>query len=388
MKILHIADLHFGKAIHGQSLIDHGDQPYWVERFLELVKQEKPEAILIAGDVYDRSAPSNEAVELLDHMLTELVVQEDAPAVMIISGNHDSGRRLSFGSRLLEKQNLYIAGVLKPEIMHVTLEDTYGPVTFWLLPYLFPAAVNEVLGTECRDYDSAMRAMIAAQDIDYSQRNVIVAHQNVLAFGAEADRGGSETMVGGVGGIDYEAFNGFDYVALGHIHAAQAMGREEVRYAGSPLCYHFEETRRPKKGPVLLEMTAKGEPIDIRVCELPVLHEMREVTGTMEEIIEAEKYRDNREEYIRVILKEGKREADTDDSLRAFFRERGSLVLDISFDFSRAFGAETAASTPDGPMILKSVWKPIRRVWEGNIPGLTFRWSWCITRNSKTATMP
>lgn len=347
MKIVHIADLHLGKTIHGVNLIEQKDQTYWVEQFVELMKEEKPNVILIAGDVYDRSAPSNEAVKLLDHMLTSLSEVLPETSIMMVAGNHDSGQRLSFGSALLKKQNIHIAGILEKEIYHETLFDEYGPVTFWLLPYLFPSSVNQVLGTEFRDSDRAMRALLAEQNMDTSVRNVLVAHQNVLAFGKEGERGGSETMVGGIGEIDYTAFDEFDYVALGHIHAAQAMGRKEVRYAGSPLCYHFSETKRPKKGPIVVELGEKGTELQLETRIIPALHPMREVKGTLSEIIEKELDSNQRNEYIRVVLQEEKRAIDTDTSLRALFAQKGSQVLEIAVERSAAGKIDTTASEKD-----------------------------------------
>ena len=231
MKFLHLADLHFGKSIHGVSLLEKGDQKAWVDGFLEMVRSLRPDAVVAAGDIYDRSAPSGDAVALLDGMVTALAELE--VPVMLVAGNHDSGQRLSFGGSLLARQNVHISGVLSRQLAHVTLQDRDGPVTFWLMPYLFPALAAQVLEDESiRDYDAAVRRMLAAQDVDFSQRNVLVAHQNVTANGQEAVRGGSESMVGGVGQVDYTAFDGFDYVALGHIHSAYPVGREAVRYAG------------------------------------------------------------------------------------------------------------------------------------------------------------
>ena len=281
MRFLHLADLHLGKSVYGTSLLDNGDQSVWVEQFLALAEKLRPDAVVIAGDVYDRSAPSGEAVQLLSHMLTALHAL--GIPVMLCAGNHDSVQRLSFLHPLLAQEGLHISASLSesPALRHVTLQDEHGPVTFWLMPYVFPAIVSEVLGCErFADSDSAVRALLQRQDVDFAARNVLVAHQNVTAGGAEAERGGSEAMVGGVGQIDYTAFDGFDYVVLGHIHAACPVGRDSVRYAGSPLCYHFNETKQPPKGPVLVELGKKGEPVRTETLVLPPLHPMRELRGT------------------------------------------------------------------------------------------------------------
>ena len=232
MKFFHLADLHFGKIIHGYSMIEMEDQKFWMKQLIEQAKKIKPNAIVIAGDVYDRAIPSKEAVNLFDEFLTQLA--ELAIPVLMISGNHDSGTRLAFGDKLLCHQGIYIAGEVKKEICCVTLEDEYGPVNFWLLPYLFPAVVNSILEREdLKDYDSAIRALLAEQKIDHTQRNVMVAHQFVVAGSEKPSMGGSETTVGGIGQIDASVFEEFDHTALGHIHNAQCMGKKNVRYAGS-----------------------------------------------------------------------------------------------------------------------------------------------------------
>jgi exonuclease SbcD len=344
MRFLHLADLHFGKSIHGVSMLENGDQSAWVERFLALAEELRPDAVLIAGDIYDRSAPSGDAVMLLDRMLTALA-QRNIP-VLMAAGNHDSGQRLSFAGSLLARQNLHIAGVLAKELTHVTLRDADGPVTFWLMPYVFPALVAQVLEDDSiRDYDTAVRALLARQNVDFSQRNVLVAHQNVIANGKEAVRGGSESMVGGVGGIDYTAFDGFDYVALGHIHSAYAVGRETVRYAGSPLCYHFEETRQQKKGPVLVELGPKGTAPVLQTQSIRPLHPMREVRGSYPEIEAAERTGTAEGEYVRVVLTDRRVTPEISDHLHSLFENRGSILMELVSEYD-PFAAVAAAATP------------------------------------------
>lgn len=328
MKILHLADLHLGKSIHGISLIDQKDQVVWVERFLDKVEEIVPSAIVIAGDIYDRSAPSGDAIMLFDHLLTQLEAK-DIP-VMIVAGNHDSGQRLSFGRDILSKQNVYVSGILEKEIMHRTLEDEYGTVTFWLLPYLFPAMVAEILeDPSIRDYDTAIRRLLAEQPIDFTQRNVIVAHQNVLANGKTVEFGGSETMVGGVGQIDYTAFDGFDYVALGHIHSSYPVGRASIRYAGSPLCYHFDEIRQPQKGPILVELGEKGSDIKIQTQYIEPLHKMRIVKGTYAEIcaeLEENRYEG---EYIKVVVTDQRISPKISEYIKELCQQRNSIVMEL-----------------------------------------------------------
>lgn len=328
MRFLHIADLHLGKSLCGQSLLESGDQGQWVEDFLALSDEVKPQAVLIAGDVYDRSSPSGEAVELLDRLVTGLAEQD--VSVLLIAGNHDSGKRLAFGGSLLARQKVHVAGVPRRQMQRVVLKDEYGPVTFWLMPYLFAQMAAEILQDEdIRDYDTAVRRMIAQQEIDFSGRNVILAHQNVtLSDGTEAPRGGSETMVGGVGQVGCSAFDGFEYAALGHIHRAYPVGRQEVRFAGSPLCYHFDELGSPK-GPVLVELGEKDSPAKIQQIPIPQKHPLRVLRGDFEELRRQELENPRRGEYLRVVLEDRR----VDPEIAAFFHElaaqRDSRVLEL-----------------------------------------------------------
>ncbi|MBR6119754.1 MAG: exonuclease SbcCD subunit D [Oscillospiraceae bacterium] len=345
MKIIHIADLHLGKSLHGVNLLESGDQPHWVEEFLKLCASRRPQAVLIAGDVYDRGAPAAGAVELLDRLLTGLT--ELGAAVLLIPGNHDSARRLGFGRSLLARSGLHIAPPLTaPGVLsRVTLEDEYGPVDFWLLPYLFPALAAEALGTELRDYDAAVRAVLAAQPVDFSRRNVILAHQNVTLGGAEPERGGSETMVGGVGQVDASAFDGFDYTALGHIHAGYALGRPEIRYAGSPLCYHFNETKQAAKGPLLVELGPKGAPLRVELLPIRPLHPLRAVCGEYDAIRAAEAERAGGEEYLSVTLTDRRVTPELAEALRSLFAAKGSLLMELSSDWQTALSEGGLSST-------------------------------------------
>lgn len=329
MRLIHIADLHFGKTLHGVSLLENGDQGFWTDRFLQLAETIRPDAVVIAGDVYDRSAPSGDAVALLSRMLTRL--SELEIPVMMVAGNHDSAQRLAFAGPMLARQGLHISRPLfeSEQLVHVTLRDENGPVTFWLMPYVFPSLIAETLqdGT-LRDYDGAVRALLERQPIDPSERNVLIAHQNVAASGVEAVRGGSETMVGGVGQIDVRCFDAFDYVALGHIHAAYPVGRDTVRYAGSPLCYHFNEVRQPKKGPVLVELGAKGTPVRTEVLEIPPLHPMRELRGGYDELLQAELANVRTNEYLRLVLTDRRLSPETVSVFEDLCRERGSVLME------------------------------------------------------------
>lgn len=333
MRFFHLSDLHLGKMLHGVSLLENGDQPDWVEKFLKLAVEKQPDAVVIAGDVYDRSMPSGAAMQLLSRMVTELS-KRNVP-VLIAAGNHDSGERLSCFKDILSRQNVYIAGEPQQKLTHVTLTDKYGSVTFWLLPYVFPAAVAKILGDDSiHDYDTAVRRLLAEQNVNLSQRNVIVAHQNVTKGGTEGIRGGSETMVGGVGQVDYTAFDGFDYVALGHIHASYAVGRESVRYAGSPMYYHFDELRQPKKGPVLVELGVKGtEPI-VETLTIPPLHPMYELRGVYDDLrAKAPAVEDGA--YVKLVLTDRPMTPEINAYFQALFESHRSVLMERLSEFRR-----------------------------------------------------
>lgn len=333
MRLYHLSDLHLGKSIYGLSMLE--DQKYWIDRFTEHCRKERPDAVLIAGDVYDRSAPSGDAVELLDHMLTELA-EMDIP-VFLIAGNHDSGQRLSFGRTILAKQNIHIAGTIQKNMAHYTFDDPdgYGPLRVWMLPYTYPEQVSVILNNEeIRTYDQALRAFIDAEDIDLSYRNVILSHQNVTANGKEAERGGSESMVGGVGQIDYTAYDAFDYAALGHIHSCYPVGRNEVRYAGTPLCYHMAETRQKDKGFLEVLIHAKGEEIEIHPVAIEPLHRMRYLTGSKDEIYALLKDDPGRNEYIGITINDQRVTPEMSNYLRSLITSRGSVLMELLSSYS------------------------------------------------------
>ncbi|MDO4491200.1 MAG: exonuclease SbcCD subunit D [Lachnospiraceae bacterium] len=320
MRFFHLGDLHFGKLVHSVPMVQK-DQPFWVERFLEKVDEYKPDAVLIAGDVYDKRIPSAEAVQLCNEFLTQLA-KRGVP-VLMIAGNHDSGVRLSFGGDILKKSNIHIVGEVTREIRKVTVTDEFGPVHFYLMPYLYPRIVADprVLNDpEITGYDQAVRALLAAQDMDQGARNVILAHQNVLYNGTKPEHSESETVVGGLGEIDASAFDAFDYVALGHIHNAQAMGRQTVRYAGCPLYYDFSEENR-KKDLTLVELGEKGD-VRITPVELPLLHRMKRITGTLKEILSEGKSMEHLQDYyIQAVVQDQHLPAGAMDRLRAVFGE-------------------------------------------------------------------
>lgn len=341
MRLFHLGDLHLGKNIHGYSMIEMGDQPFWKEQLLKKAEELKPDAILISGDVYDRALPSKEAVKLFDELLTD--ISKMGIAVFVIAGNHDSGARLSFADKLLCHQNIYIAGEVKKQIQCVTFHDSYGPVHFWLVPYLFPAAVNSILEREdIKEYHSAMEELLKNASVNEQERNIILSHQFVVAGTQKPSMGGSETTVGGIGQIDAAVFSKFDYAALGHIHNAQRMGREQVRYAGSPLCYHFSEANQ-KKGLTVVELQEKGN-VSITIEEIPTLHKMCELSGSMEEILGTEPEMNC---YIRVVLKQEIMPPQAVETLRAYFESKGCILMEVVRDFSYQKRSKAAEQIQD-----------------------------------------
>ena len=348
MKFLHLADLHLGKTIYGTSLIDNGDQTVWADRFLEKAGEVRPDAVVIAGDVYDRGLPPGRAAQLLSKLVTTLA--DRGIPVLITAGNHDSVYHLSFLSPLLTAKDVYISRPLEQsaELVHKTIEDQYGPVTFWLLPYVYPAMVAEVLGdAEIRDYDTAVKRILAAQHIDFSQRNVLIAHQNVTAGGQEAERGGSESMVGGIGQVDYTAFDGFDYVALGHIHSSYPVGREEIRYAGTPMAYHFNETKQPDKGPLLVTLGEKNGKVLIERLDIEPLHRMREIRGTYDEIRKTAAAQPWENEYLKIILTDQRITPLISDFIHETAKARGSIVMELTSEFNAFTGDAVFSASKD-----------------------------------------
>lgn len=316
MKFFHLADLHVGKRVNEFDLLE--DQEYILEQILSAVRREKPDAVLMAGDLYDRSVPPAEAVEVLDSFLTELAGL--GIAVLAVSGNHDSPERLDFGSRLMNQAGVTIAGSFRGKPEQVTLRDRFGPVHFWLLPFLKPAYAAPYFPPEqVSAAEAAVKAAVAAAGADFSERNVIAAHQLVTAFGEEPERCDSETVtLGGTDAVDFSVFSGFDYAALGHLHGPQRIGRPEVRYAGSPLKYSFSEARQ-NKSVTLVELGEKGG-VSVKLIPLAPLHDMREIRGPIAELTNPENAaaRDC-EDYIRAVLTDSHAVADAADRLRAVY---------------------------------------------------------------------
>lgn len=343
MKFLHLADLHLGKRVNGFSMLE--DQAHILRQILAILDGEQPDGVLIAGDVYDKSVPSVEAVELLDGFLTELRTR--GVPVLLISGNHDSPERLAFGGRVMDSCGIHISPVYDGALAPVTLQDAFGPVHVWLLPFVKPAHVRRWFpDADIESYTDAVAEAVAHMDIDTAARNVLVTHQFVTG-GARS--GSEELSVGGTDNIDSGVFAPFDYVALGHLHGAQHIGRETIRYAGSPLKYSFSEARQHKSVTVVT-LGEKGD-VQVRTVALTPLRELREIRGSYDELTARSFYEHTtyRSDYLHLILTDEQDVFDAMSRLRTIYPYL--MTLDYDNARTRAAGgmsvpAETERRTP------------------------------------------
>lgn len=325
---MHLADLHLGKRVNGFSMME--DQEYILNRILEIMEEEQPDGLLIAGDVYDKTIPPAEAVRRMDDFLTA-VAAKHVP-VFLISGNHDSAERVAFGHQLMQGSGIWISPVYDGTIRHHTLEDRWGEVNIYLIPFLRPSVVRSFFpDIEIEDYTDALRTIIEDLQVDTSRRNVVLAHQFVTAAGALPETCDSEQLsVGGLDRVDGSVFSPFDYTALGHLHGPQRVGSETIRYAGSPLKYSFSELHQ-KKSVTVAELRAKGE-TEIRQIPLQPRREMTELRGTFEEILEeARKNGEPQTDYCHMILTD---ETDVVDALSRL-REYYPNIMLLDYDNRR-----------------------------------------------------
>lgn len=323
MKLFHLSDLHIGKRVNEFSMIE--DQKYILKRILDLAEEEKPDGIILAGDVYDKQIPSAEAVQVFDEFITRLAGR--AIPVFIISGNHDSAERLAFGGRLLNSRGIYLSPVYDGSVTKIPLKDQYGTVWIHLLPFIRPSTVRHVFENEAdlvTDVQTAAETVIRHMEIDLKDRNILVAHQFVTG----ASRCESEDVqVGGLDNIDAAVFTPFDYTALGHIHSPQNVGTDRVRYCGTPLKYSFSEVDQ-EKSITVVELEKKGT---VRTSLLPLkpLRDMRKLRGTYLELTDRSFYRDmNREDYIQVTLTDEDDVPDGLQKLRVIYPNIMQLLYD------------------------------------------------------------
>lgn len=304
MRFVHLSDLHLGKRVNEFSMLE--DQAYILKKILKIIEEEKPHAVMIAGDVYDKSIPPVEAIDLFDDFLTTLS-NWNIP-VFIISGNHDSAERVSFGSNLMKSSGVYFSPAYNGKIESIKLNqkneiDEYGPINVFLMPFLKPAIVKSFVESEedyanIQTYTDAISYVVQKMNINKSERNILVAHQFVTG----ATRCDSEDLsVGGSDNVDVNVFDSFDYVALGHLHGPQKAGREFVRYCGTPLKYSFSEVNH-KKGVGIVEIEKKGSVI-YKSVPLEPLRDMRELKGSYEELTLLKNYENTKtDDYISITL--------------------------------------------------------------------------------------
>ena len=276
MKFIHLSDLHLGKRVNEFSMLE--DQSCILAEILRIIDEERPDGLLIAGDVYDKSVPSAEAVALLDDFLVRLAKRD--LQIFLISGNHDSAERMAFGGRLMEGSGVHLAPVYDGRVEPIVLTDAHGPVKVYLLPFIKPAHVRRCFPErEISTYTEALSAAIEAMGVDQAERNVLVTHQFVTGA-ARCDS--EEVTVGGTDNVDVSVFAPFDYVALGHLHGPQTVGRETVRYCGTPLKYSFSEAGQ-QKSVTVVELGPKGT-VTVGTVPLTPLRDLAELRGTYEEL--------------------------------------------------------------------------------------------------------
>lgn len=341
MKIFHLSDLHIGKVLNGHSLLEN--QRAVLNQIIEEAKKHRPDVILLCGDIYDRTVPAGEAYKLLDRFLADLSEIEPKIPVCMIAGNHDSPERLSYGETFLEKHQIYVS-VMPPQteeayMKKVTLYDEYGPVSFYLLPFLKPGYVRQLAKSEkdaeeqnIDSYESAVRLVLERENIDFDQRNVILSHQFYAGSGQNVETCESEQsviMAGGLDRISAEVLMDFDYAALGHIHGSQKAGADHIRYCGTPYKYSVSEEHHSKSITVVTLKEKDSEP-EISFLPLYGLQDVRQIRGTLEEVL-AWAGEHNRRDFVSVTL--------TDEQEPYHFREQLEEIydhlLEVRIDNSR-----------------------------------------------------
>ena len=324
MKLIHLSDLHLGKRLNEFSMLE--DQEYILKKILHIIAEEQPNGVMIAGDIYDKSVPSGEAVKLFDDFLVQLSKQD--VSVFLISGNHDSPERIAFGSRLMQKSAVYVSPVYNGHVAPISLEDAFGTVHVFMLPFIKPAHVRRYYPeAEINSYTDALRTAIQHMDLDSNNRNLLITHQFVTG----AVRSDSEEIsVGGSDHVDAAVFAPFDYVALGHIHRPQMIGKETVRYCGTPLKYSFSEAKH-QKSVTVVELAEKGA-VTIRTVPLIPKRDMREIKGSYLEVTAKNFYQgSNTEEYLHITLTDEEDIPDALGKLRAIYPN----IMKLDYDNQR-----------------------------------------------------
>lgn len=300
MRILHTSDWHLGRIFHGVHLTD--DQSYILDQLTDLIKESKPDVILVAGDIFDRSVPPVEAVNLLDEVISKIIMDYKIPIIMI-AGNHDSPDRIHFGSRLMGASKLNIFGKFNKDLNPVVFEDKSGPVYFYPLPYVEPAVVREgIEDEEIHTHGDSMKKLmnIIKNNMDKTRRSVLVTH--TFAAGGEASESERPLSIGGSSVVDSSCFNDFNYVALGHLHRSQRVTAENIRYSGSLMKYSFSEAAHKKHIPII-DMDEKGN-VHIEKIELKPKRDLRCIEGYLKDILKMPDNKENRDDYIMVTLRD------------------------------------------------------------------------------------
>lgn len=321
MKWVHLSDLHLGKRVNGFSMVE--DQRYILEQILKIMEEEKPDGILLAGDIYDKSVPSAEAVQLFDWFLSQLAAMETE--VFAISGNHDSAERLAFGASIMAPGGVYFSPVYDGKLTVVTQKDDFGEIDIYLLPFLKPATVRPFFPEEpIESYTDAVKKALEGYPLHPERRNILLTHQ----FVAGAARCESEEIyAGGTEAVDASVFQGFDYVALGHLHGPQNVGGENIRYCGTPLKYSFSEAKH-QKSVTVVELAEKGS-LRLRTVPLRPLRDLREIRGSYMELTAKAYYEGMcREDYLHITLTDEEDVFDAAARLRVIYPNLMKLDYD------------------------------------------------------------
>lgn len=376
MKLIHLSDLHLGKRVNEYSMLE--DQEYILKKIINIVDDEKPSGVIVAGDVYDKSVPSAEAVQLFDDFLVQLVKRN--LKVFVISGNHDSPERIAFGSRIMDSSGIHLSPVYSGDIMPISLEDEFGTINVYMLPFIKPAHVRRYTEEEITSYTEAIRYVISKMNIDPDSRNVLVTHQFVTG----ASRSESEEIsVGGADNVDACVFAPFDYVALGHIHSPQNCGSDNIRYCGTPLKYSFSEAH-DKKSVTVVELHEKGN-VSYKTVELVPRYDLVELKGTYEELVLKSFYENTswQEDYTHITLTDEDDIPDVIGKLRTVYHRLMKLDYDnkrthSNMEISGASDVESKSplelfsdffelqnNQPMNPDQLEFMRELIEKTWEG-----------------------
>ena len=325
MKLIHLSDLHLGKRLNEFSMLD--DQSYILTDIISIIDREKPDGIIIAGDVYDKSIPSAEAILLFDDFLFQLA--QRSLKVFVLSGNHDSPERIAFASRLIDRSGVYLSPVYNGNVEPVILMDEHGPVHIYMLPFLKPSHVKRYFNNEeIASYTDAIKVAVQNMQVDTAVRNILITHQFVTG----ASRCDSEDIsIGGSDNVDATVFNSFDYVALGHIHSPQCVNRETVRYCGTPLKYSFSEANQ-KKSVIAVALGEKGD-ISIHAIPLIPMRDMHEIKGTYAEICLKSYYEGTtyQNDYMHITLTDEEDVPDAIGKLRTIYHN----IMKLDYDNKR-----------------------------------------------------